>query len=262
MDERLEELRVILRSVQLTRRCDTETSQMISGYGELWSAKILVALLNALSAKEEGKGGKEGTAGSASASFSFLDARRVVAVEHIEQVGRTGVEVLWAESARRLEAFSEADLGGAAAVRAPAGPNLVITGFIAATQDGVMTTLQRDGSDYTASIFGKLLRAESVTIWTDVSGVLSADPRRVPGAKVVPRISYDEAMELAYFGAKVLHPKVGLVMRSARARGRCVCVCVCVCRGRTEKQENLAGSGMPIQTSIIDTHILHVHSRA
>ena len=83
----------------------------------------------------------------------------------------------------------------------------VMTGFIAATEDGVMTTLKRDGSDFTASIAAKLLRAERVTIWTDVDGVLSADPRLVPGAHIVPHVTYHEAMELAYFGAKVIHPK-------------------------------------------------------
>jgi aspartokinase/homoserine dehydrogenase 1 len=78
-----------------------------------------------------------------------------------------------------------------------------------------MTTLKRDGSDYSATILGKLLSAESVTIWTDVSGVLSADPRAVPGAKQVKQMSYNEAMELAYFGAKVVHPKtMGPVLAS------------------------------------------------
>jgi aspartokinase/homoserine dehydrogenase 1 len=70
-----------------------------------------------------------------------------------------------------------------------------------------MTTLKRDGSDFTASICGRVLHASGVTIWTDVSGVLSSDPRRVPESKILPEISYEEAMELAYFGAKVIHPK-------------------------------------------------------
>ena len=83
---------------------------------------------------------------------------------------------------------------------------LVITGYIAATHDGVATTLKRNGSDLSASIFGALLGAESVTIWTDVEGVFSADPRRVPDAVVIPELSYQEAAELAYFGAKVIHP--------------------------------------------------------
>merc|ERR1719316_857862 len=85
--------------------------------------------------------------------------------------------------------------------------HLVMTGFIASTKEGVMTTLQRDGSDYSASILGKLLGAESVTIWTTVSGVHCADPRCVADANHVKEMSYKEAMELAYFGAKVVHQK-------------------------------------------------------
>eukprot|EP00936_MAST-01D_sp_MAST-1D-sp1_P000480 g480.t1 len=84
---------------------------------------------------------------------------------------------------------------------------IVATGFIAATADGVMTTLRRDGSDFSAAIFAKLLHAASISIWTDVDGILSADPRAVPDARVVRSVSYNEAMELAYFGAKVIHPK-------------------------------------------------------
>ena len=82
----------------------------------------------------------------------------------------------------------------------------MITGYIARDRDGVPTTLKRNGSDYSASIFAALLEAEALTIWTDVDGVMSADPRRVPEAVVVPELSYDEAMELAFFGAEVLHP--------------------------------------------------------
>ena len=79
---------------------------------------------------------------------------------------------------------------------------VVITGYIAATHDGSSTTLKRNGSDLSASIFAALLDAASVTIWTDVDGVFSADPRRVPDAIVIPELSYQEAAELAYFGAK------------------------------------------------------------
>jgi bifunctional aspartokinase / homoserine dehydrogenase 1 len=83
----------------------------------------------------------------------------------------------------------------------------VVTGFIGATPDGVLTTLGRGGSDYSATILGSALGAGEVIIWTDVNGVLSADPRLVPDARTIPEISYREAAELAYFGAKVLHPK-------------------------------------------------------
>ena len=88
-----------------------------------------------------------------------------------------------------------------------AGVVPVVTGFIGATQDGVLTTLGRGGSDYSATILGAALDADEIIIWTDVEGVLTADPRLVPEARTIPEISYREATELAYFGAKVLHPK-------------------------------------------------------
>jgi bifunctional aspartokinase / homoserine dehydrogenase 1 len=83
----------------------------------------------------------------------------------------------------------------------------VVTGFVGATREGVLTTLGRGGSDYSATILGGALAADEVIIWTDVSGVLTADPRLVPSARTIPEISYREAAELAHFGAKVLHPK-------------------------------------------------------
>jgi bifunctional aspartokinase / homoserine dehydrogenase 1 len=83
----------------------------------------------------------------------------------------------------------------------------VITGFIGATPDGVITTLGRGGSDYSAAIIGAVLPADEVWIWTDVDGIMTADPRIVPNARTLPEISYSEVAELAYFGAKVLHPK-------------------------------------------------------
>lgn len=83
----------------------------------------------------------------------------------------------------------------------------VVTGFIGATPDGTLTTLGRGGSDYSATILGAALNATEVIIWTDVDGVLTADPRLVPEARTLGEISYNEASELAYFGAKVLHPK-------------------------------------------------------
>jgi aspartate kinase len=83
----------------------------------------------------------------------------------------------------------------------------VVTGFVAATQDGVVTTLGRGGSDYTAAILGDCLDASEVWTWTDVDGIMTADPRIVPEARVIPELSFNEVSELAYFGAKVLHPK-------------------------------------------------------
>lgn len=83
----------------------------------------------------------------------------------------------------------------------------VVTGFIGATAERVPTTLGRGGSDYSATILGAALNADEVIIWKDVDGVLTADPRIVPGARTIPEISYREAAELAHFGSKVLHPK-------------------------------------------------------
>jgi bifunctional aspartokinase / homoserine dehydrogenase 1 len=83
----------------------------------------------------------------------------------------------------------------------------VVTGFIGATVDGILTTLGRGGSDYSATILGAALNADEVIIWTDVDGLMTADPRLVAGAVTIPEISYREAAELAHFGAKVLHPK-------------------------------------------------------
>lgn len=83
----------------------------------------------------------------------------------------------------------------------------VLGGFIASTIDGITTTIGRGGSDYTAALVAAALNAGEVQIWTDVPGVLTADPRVLPQARTIPRLSYDEAAELAYFGAKVLHPK-------------------------------------------------------
>jgi aspartate kinase len=83
----------------------------------------------------------------------------------------------------------------------------IITGFIAATTQGIPTTLGRGGSDYTAAILGEVLHADEVWIWTDVDGVMTADPRLVPTAVSIPQLSYREVSELAFYGARVLHPK-------------------------------------------------------
>jgi bifunctional aspartokinase / homoserine dehydrogenase 1 len=83
----------------------------------------------------------------------------------------------------------------------------VTTGFIGATRSGIITTLGRGGSDYTATILGDAIDADEVWIWTDVDGVMTADPRIVPDAQTLPEVSYGEAAELSYFGAKVIHPK-------------------------------------------------------
>src|SRR5438874_797277 len=123
----------------------------------------------------------------------WTDARDIVRVDW----SPLGPSVRWEDSRANARQIVPPD----------AQATLVITGFIARTADGLQTTLGRNGSDFSASIFGDLLDAEEIVIWTDVDGVLSADPRRVPDATVIDSLSYHEVMELAYFGAKVIHPQ-------------------------------------------------------
>ena len=128
-------------------------------------------------------------------SFHFLNARDVLIVSEEEGYG---TKVHWDISEEKLYSFIST---------LPETDHILITGYIATSISGVATTLKRDGSDFSASIFGKLLKAVDITIWTDVSGVYSCDPRKVPEAIIIPEVSYTEAIELAYFGAKVIHPK-------------------------------------------------------
>jgi aspartokinase/homoserine dehydrogenase 1 len=167
----------VLRAVWLGKSSSELTRELVAGYGEIWSAQILAAHLKSKGVPAE-----------------WLDARTVLVVRPAE----LGPNVDWETSTTRMKAWL-ADHADVAVI--------VITGYVASTPDGVPTTLKRNGSDFSASIFGALLDASAVVIWTDVDGVLSADPRRVPEAVVVPAMSYDEAIELAYFGAKVLHPR-------------------------------------------------------
>ncbi len=89
----------------------------------------------------------------------------------------------------------------------PQGTIPVVTGFLGRTTDGRITTLGRGGSDYSASLIGAAMDSEAVEIWTDVNGIMSADPRIAPEARTIPKVTFEEASELAYLGAKVLHPK-------------------------------------------------------
>src|SRR5207249_943424 len=170
----------VLHSVKLTRAAAHNVRDLIAGYGEIWSTRLFQRVVQERAHRRAG-------------AVEWLDARRVV----VAQWGPLGPGIQWAESRANLEALVPGDFGG----------TLIITGFIASNQRGVQTTLGRNGSDFSASIFGALLGAAEIHIWTDVDGVLSADPRRVPDATVIDSLSYSEAMELAYFGAKVLHPQ-------------------------------------------------------
>ena len=84
---------------------------------------------------------------------------------------------------------------------------VVTQGFIGATSDNESTTLGREGSDYTAAVFAAMMGAESLTIWKDVEGVMNADPRQFPDAVILSELNYDEVIEMAYYGAQVIHPK-------------------------------------------------------
>jgi aspartokinase/homoserine dehydrogenase 1 len=165
----------VLEAIRLLRSAPAEAASLVSGYGEVWSARLLAALLD-----ERGIPSR------------WLHAGEVLTVQPAE----LGPVIDWETSAARL------------AERLPPDGDelLVITGYVARTPAGVPTTLGRNGSDFSASIFAALLEAETVSIWTDVDGVMSGDPRVVREAAVIPELSYNEAMELAYFGAKVIHP--------------------------------------------------------
>jgi bifunctional aspartokinase / homoserine dehydrogenase 1 len=171
------DLGTVLQTVSVMRTASDQVRDRVSGYGEIWSTRLFMRYL-AQRARRAG--------------VHWLDARQCVVV----QWGSLGPSVQWDESRQRT-----------ARAMPPSAATLIITGFIATTPKGVQTTLGRNGSDFSASIFAALLDAAEIHIWTDVDGVLSADPKRVPDAQVITSLSYNEAMELAYFGAKVIHPQ-------------------------------------------------------
>ena len=173
-----EDVKDVLRAIALVKSAPQRSRDVIAGYGEIWSARLLAAFLGQ---EAPGRGG------------SWVDARNVIIVHETE----LGPSVNWESSAGHFAKEVAADFEGIA----------VITGFIASDEAGLQTTLGRNGSDYSAAIFAALSGASELSIWTDVDGVMSADPRRVPEAQVIHQLTYNEAMELAYFGAKVIHPQ-------------------------------------------------------
>jgi aspartokinase/homoserine dehydrogenase 1 len=176
LERDLQDIAGILQTVRLVRSASATMRDLIAGYGELWSTRLFERLLRK----------------RAAGHVQWLDARKALLVEW----GPMGPGVRWEQSRAQLRELVAPDFVG----------TLVVTGFIATDTHGLQTTLGRNGSDYSASIFGSLLDAAEILIWTDVDGVLSADPRLVPEARVIDTLSYTEAMELAYFGAKVIHP--------------------------------------------------------
>lgn len=176
LDARFDHLAEVLGALAVIGELPVEVLDRVQGLGEVYSAQLLGQYLQSL--------------GEACA---VLDARDVLVVDR----GELGVDVDWVQSAQRLARWREAH----------PSPRVVATGFVARDRRDRITTLGRNGSDYSGAIFAALFNADELHIWTDVDGVLSADPRVVPEAVQLDALSYDEACELAYFGAKVVHPQ-------------------------------------------------------
>ena len=169
----------MLQTVRLIRSSTYSMRDVIAGFGEIWSTRLFAPFLRE---RARIKG-----------DILWIDARDVIIVEWAS----LGPAVQWSVSEANLKKLVPENFTG----------RLIVTGFVATTTKGKQTTLGRNGSDFSGSIFGALLDAIEIIIWTDVDGVLSADPRLVPNAQVIDQLSYNEAMELAYFGAKVIHPQ-------------------------------------------------------
>ena len=170
----LQELADILHGIRLTREATPRSRDLVMSFGERLSATILSGFF-----RENGL------------PAQFVDTRALIITDDRHGSAR----VLLDESYEKIRAFFRSS-----------GPLPVLTGFIAATQEGITTTLGRGGSDYTASLVAAALGAEELQIWTDVSGVMTANPAVVEQAFSLPSLAYEEALELSHFGAKVLHP--------------------------------------------------------
>ena len=170
-------LESLLLELNASRRLDPKSQDLLLGFGEVFSSRLVKEAL-----VEAG-----------------LDAVHVDARASIVTDARHGqASPLWDVTNSRVRDALEPCL--------QAGRVPVLGGFIASTSDGVPTTLGRGGSDFTASIIGAALGASRVEIWTDVDGIMTTDPKLCPDARVIRKMSFDEAAELAHFGAKVLHP--------------------------------------------------------
>jgi bifunctional aspartokinase / homoserine dehydrogenase 1 len=174
IDGLLEELELILTGVELVQECSPRSLDLIASFGERLNCTVFSEYL-----LENGH------------DAWMFDTRDAIVTN--DRFGSASVKFgpSYRNIAQRLRAS-----GGIA----------VITGFIARSEEGITTTLGRNGSDYTASLIGAAVEAEKVEIWTDVDGVLSANPKLVENAFVVKELNFQEAMELSYFGAEVIHP--------------------------------------------------------
>ena len=178
VDEVLDEFTIFCRSVHVLGEVTPRAMDAITSLGERINARILAAVLRRRGIKSEA-----------------VDATELIVTDDKFQNAVPLMDATRARVADRLIPLLDD------------GVVPVVTGFIGATEEGVTTTLGRGGSDYTAAILGDCLDADEVWTWTDVDGVMTADPRMVPDARVIPVLSYGEVSELAYFGAKVLHPR-------------------------------------------------------
>ncbi len=178
MEEVLAEGRRLCEGTALLRELTPRTLDAISSLGERLSAPLVAAAVRELGVPSES-----------------IEATELIVTDAFHGGAEPQMKLTREKSQARLRPLLEKGL-------VP-----VVTGFIGASKDGQLTTLGRGGSDYSATILGAAMDADEVIIWTDVDGVLTADPRLVPEARTIPVISYREAAELAYFGAKVLHPK-------------------------------------------------------
>jgi aspartate kinase len=170
-------LRELLKALAAIREFSPRTQDLVASYGEVLSSLIFVDRMKRLGFDSV-----------------HVDARECVVTD--ERFGKASP--LMDVTASRLEEAALPHLN--------AGRVVVMGGYIGSTLSGITTTLGRGGSDYSAAIAGAALKADEIQIWTDVDGMMTADPRIVSGAWKVKEISFDEASELAYFGAKVLHP--------------------------------------------------------
>lgn len=178
LDEKLREFERLCQSIYVLGELTPRGLDVVSSLGEQMTAPLLAAVL-----RQQGL------------DAEAVDAREIVVTDDTFGSANPILDETCPRARERLLPLLEE------------GKVPVITGFIAATRDGITTTLGRGGSDYSAAILGACLDADEVQIWTDVNGILTADPRIVPDARTLPELSYVEAAELAYFGAKVLHPK-------------------------------------------------------
>ena len=177
IDQQFDDLTALARALAVLREVSPRTLDVVAAAGELLSSRIVTAALAGADIPSE-----------------WVDARRAI--------------ITTADHTRALPLATETDAALRATVLAvvDAGRVPVLGGFVASTIDGHTTTLGRGGSDYSGAIVGAGIGAREIQIWTDVDGMLTADPRVIAAPKLVPQLSFAEAAELAYFGAKVLHP--------------------------------------------------------